>query len=521
MKRHLFLLLSLSICQVNAQERLGIENSNYYPVTSIFLNPSSSVDSRTFAQLNLVGANAYALTNQAYLHKFSAWQALKGNVEPTFSTLKLKKFFYANASVDAPIGVVSYDEWGFGFFVRGRAEIDVRNVPYELTNAILLPGTVTNTKQVDINYRNVKLSEMSWVEYGINAGKIIHRDNDIMITAGGNLKYLTGINIFYANLGRLDGFMVDTFIDLEKMKGRIRVNDPGWNTGRGIGLEAGVTFKKMKDWVDSYYAHSKKSGCKYIDYKYKIGVSLLDLGYIRFNQRTLKGDIDGQATIKNYENVNSAEEVLQDNFNTSLVYLSPIWASLPTALSIQGDLNLGKNFYLNGTTMLGMTTARMTGVQRANLVSIAPRYERRQIEVAMPLTFHRFLYPQLGLAFRFRSFVLGFDNVFPLFLKKNTYGLNAYFNLAISLFKNPACREKKVKPFIRKIKEGTELFLHERKEKRKAKHEFKKEDNKKKSDLDDCPDLTAPDMMDKKDIKKETKKHRRGIFRKRSSGELK
>ena len=514
MKRITFLFFLLLFTNVRAQEKLGIANSNYYPISSIFLNPSSSVDSRTFAQLNLVGANAYFFTNQAYLPNFSVWQSLKGSLAaPTLSTLKLKKFFYSNISVDAPIGVVSYDEWGFGFFVRGRAEIDVRNVPFELTNALLNPNSVANTKRVDINYKNLKLSEMAWVEYGLNIGKIVHRDNDVMITAGANVKYLTGINIFYANLGRLDGFMVDTFIDLQKMKGRIRMNTPGWNTGSGFGLEAGITYKKMKGWIDSYYAHSKKSGCKYVDYKYKIGVSLIDLGYIKFKTNTLKGDIDGTATINNYEEVNSMQEVMEGNFNTSLEVNKPIWASLPTALSVQGDVNLGKNFYLNGTAIAGVTTARTTGVQRGNLFSIAPRYERRQIEVAMPLTFQRFVYPQLGFAFRYRSFVLGFDNLFPLFIKKDTYGLNAYFNLAISLFRNPACRERKSKPFIQKIKEGTQFILHKIKPKKQKKNDLNIEDKKKKVVTDDCPDLTGPDMMDKKEKKKE----KRGLFKRKKS----
>jgi len=83
-----------------------------------------------------------------------------------------------------------------------------------------------------------------------------------------------------------------------------------------------------------------------------------------------------------------------------------------------------------------------TGVQGANLVSICPRYELRQFEVAMPLTFQRFIYPQLGLAFRYRTFVLGFDNMFPLFLKKNTYGVGVYFTLGFSIFRNHACRVK-------------------------------------------------------------------------------
>ena len=55
-----------------SQEKLGIANSNFHPTSSIFLNPSSSVDSRTFAQLNLIGLNAFMVTNQMYLPQIIA-----------------------------------------------------------------------------------------------------------------------------------------------------------------------------------------------------------------------------------------------------------------------------------------------------------------------------------------------------------------------------------------------------------------------------------------------------------------
>jgi len=125
-------------------------------------------------------------------------------------------------------------------------------------------------------------------------------------------------------------------------------------------------------------------------------------------------------------------------------------ACLPTAISAQADFNLGHHFYFNASAIQGLTTARIIGVQRTNLVSAAIRYERRNFEVAVPLTLHRYIYPQLGFAFRFRTFVLGLDNVLPFVVKSNTYGASVYFNLGISLFKNPACKPSKPRYFAPK-----------------------------------------------------------------------
>ena len=443
----IFFLLLLMPAFVMAQEKLGIANSNYSSTNSIFLNPSSSVDSRTFVQLNLIGANAYLMTNQVYLPAFSIWQMKKGYTQaPAVVTNKMKKFLYGNFSLDAPALVVSHRRIGIGIFFRGRAEIDIRRVPYQISRILFLHEFDTVVPpEASINLKNVKLSNMSWAEYGANFGMMIHKRNNVLITAGGNAKYLTGIDLFYANLQRFKGYIKDTTVNIEKLKGKVRVSQPGWKTGKGFGLDLGITYRRSFNSdveYEGYYVNSKRSNCDCIDYQYKAGLSLLDLGYIKFPSKTYKAAIDGSLYVQNYNDAGPLDSLIQTGFDTTVEYNKPITATLPTALSAQLDLNLTHHFYLNGTIIKNLIPGSATGVQRANLLSITPRFEHRQIEVAMPLTFHRFLYPQLGFAFRIRSFVFGMDNLFPLIIKKNTFGLNFYFNLGISMFKNPACHVK-------------------------------------------------------------------------------
>lgn len=395
-------------------------------------------------QLNLVGLNAYAMTNLAYIPNFSIWQVKKtGTIEtPQISTINLKKFLYANVTVDGPAFVMSKGEYGGGFFVRGRSVVDIRGIPYQLTNMLLNQNPNPSVPQkLDVNLRNLKLANMTWVEYGLNFGKMIKKEKDVIITMGGNLKYVTGVDIIYANLTRLNGHINDSTVNVKQMTAKARFNTPGWNTGGGMGVDFGVTYKKMLEKVDTYQAHSKKSGCAFIDYKYKIGISILDFGYIRFNKNTYKANVSGSGQINNYHK-DSLNGVVKYDLHTSEQINSPIWATLPTALAAQFDWNFENHLYLNGTIIKNVVPNALTGVQSPNLLSICPRYEFKTFELAMPFTLQRFIYPQLGFAFRVRSFVLGFDNVFPFLFKKNTYGLNVYFNLGISIFKNPACKQK-------------------------------------------------------------------------------
>lgn len=450
MKRIFIVFISLLyFFPLTAQEKLGIANSNYSSTNSIFLNPSSSVDSRTLMQLNLVGANIYLMNNQAYLPQFSVWAAKNGEFQdPKLSTIGLKKFVYIRTEVNAPTFVLSNKEIGIGFFIRGRVEASVNNIPEELSD-LLLNNKIDTLKQFDINIRNTRISQMAWVEYGLNFGKYYFKHGTKLITVGGNAKYLTGINIAYGNIFRLKAHVNDQEFEIENLRAKVRYNIPAWNAGKGFGLDLGFTYKKMLKFVDSYYSNSQKSRCQYIDYKYKIGVSLLDLGAIRFTQNTFRGDVSGNTIINDFKKTD-IDSILRADFNVTQQLNEPILASLPTAVSVQADFNLGKHFYVNATAIQGLTTARIVGVQRSNLISIAPRYERRNLEIAVPLTFHKYIYPQLGFAFRIRTFVFGMDNVLPLIVKNNTYGVNFYFNLGISLFKNPACKPSKPRYFAPK-----------------------------------------------------------------------
>ena len=427
---------------LGAQEKLGISNSNYSSSNSIYLNPSSSVDSRAYMQMNLAGVNAFVMNNIVYQPKFSFWSLLNPSAlaSPTLSTIRFKKFVYSNGGIDGPAFVISKRNYGAGLFVRARFAADVRNIPNELINLFLNNFDFSEyAEQRELDLRNVKASSLAWTEYGLNGGYMIKKQRRDLMTLGANLKYLTGINFFYANIATMKGFYNDTLLSVENVSAKLRYNQPAFNSGKGFGLDAGFTFKRMLKNVDSYYANSKQSNCTYIDYQFKLAVSLRDVGYIKFKNNPVRADLSASGTVRSDTGLVLSENTLINNFQ-ALLTNGNTRASIPANISVQADYNFGNHFYLNATLVKNIVPVRWVGVQSPNLISICPRYEFRNFELAMPLTFHRFLYPQLGFAFRVRSFVLGFDNAFPLFVKKKTYGLGVYFNLGISLYRNPACR---------------------------------------------------------------------------------
>lgn len=437
------LSLILTLCST-AQEKLGIANSNYLSTQSIFLNPSSSADSKTYMQLNLISAGAFVMSNVAYIPGFSVY-GHKGNEayiqNPVLSSIKLPKFIYANATVEGPSFVISKRNYGAGFFVRARSVVQGNASSLSLVNALVSKENTGGSETMNVNAKNTRVSSMSWLEYGVNFSKIIKKERTNLWSVGVNLRYLSGINFMYANLTELKGYYNDTLVHVENMNGKIRFTDLALNSGRGLGADLGVTYKKMLSDVNSYYPNSVRCNCKTMDYKYKVSVALRDVGYIRFKKNTSSANVSGSGDYYTDRNDTSYKAAVASLLNTEFSS-KPILASLPTALVGQLDWNFENNLYVNATIVKNIMPNSFTGVQSTNLISITPRYEWKQFEIAAPLTFHQFIYPQVGMALRYRSFAIGVDNIFPFIKAKNTYGAGVYFSAAISLFKNPACRKK-------------------------------------------------------------------------------
>jgi hypothetical protein len=84
----------------------------------------------------------------------------------------------------------------------------------------------------------------------------------------------------------------------------------------GMGLDLGFTYQKMKGQATRYLPNSSKNGCYNVPYKYKLGVSIMDIGNVKFPD----GDflISGY-NFDNYDWVNYANtDVNDDNVTTVL-----------------------------------------------------------------------------------------------------------------------------------------------------------------------------------------------------------
>ena len=271
-----------------------------------------------------------------------------------------------------------------------------------------------------------------------------------MISGGANLRYLTGINAVGLDIENLDYEVVNNnLLEFYNYRGQIKQAAPALGAGKGVGIDIGVEYKQMLADVSRYYTNSPLSGCRQIDYKWKAGASLLDIGFIRFNRNAQSQSFNNVPSSWNdYDaiKINSYDALIDTidvKFNPqgSIQSANKFAALLPMAISGQFDYNFENNIYINATALFGPRIG--SSARRGGSLAVVPRYERKRFELSIPISLWDFRYPQIGFQLRLNNnFIIGSDRAMPFLFRSDVYGFNIYFHLKFSIYRNPACKSK-------------------------------------------------------------------------------
>ncbi|MEJ6681145.1 MAG: DUF5723 family protein [Flavobacteriales bacterium] len=459
----IILVFVLHFFTLHSQENMGIANSNFSPTNTIFLNPSSSADSKAFIDFNIIGASNYVLNDYAYFNDnlLAIYRegAAGNETEPRYDLGAAPFSAYVDVQIHGPSLSVSYGKFGGGLFMNLRSVASISGVPAHLANHATNGFDFEDQLGNEYTTINANIGSLSWLEYGVNFSYIISQSSLDMYTLGGSLKYLNGLAGAGINVQKWD-YQVqnDSILNSFEFEGEYGLpNIPADQTGAsgllgngsGVGLDLGFNYKKMKKSTQGYLPHAAGQ-CKLKDYQYKFGLSLLDIGSIGIKNGFYREfSIEDSVVWENYGGADPEEVVEIDELvNKELLRFSNDSESssyrmaLPTALSAQFDYNFGKGFYANSTLVHGFSRKRKLGIKKSSTFSITPRYERRQLEVALPLTIQNYQKLRLGAAIRIYSVIFGTDNLGGLMGRGRTYGADFYFSFKYTMFKPWYCKEK-------------------------------------------------------------------------------
>lgn len=467
MKRVILFLAGMSIISfsANSQIQQGLRTSNYSGVNSLQLNPSAFQYSPLKWDLNIVSGGLFIENDYLFIENSNFINLLGHNGPFRFrSTLPeaviqeddpqalYYNFFDAtsdlNNSINAFAGLPSLafriDKFSFGIYANVRSAIGINNLDEDLDYFSLDRWIEGEQKSID----PIRIAGMQWAEIGFNAALKLKETEFSKWYGGLNLKYLRGFDGFYLNSSNTTS-ATEVNDTLSFSGGPYKyglatgnLNDQGLfqGNGNGAGMDIGFTF-------------IRKNINKSRPYLWRLGASIVDLGFVKFNQNSqehLLQESDLYTADKaSIVNATSALELLQltseqttGNPNQTLID-DRFTLFTPAMISIQFDYSFNKEWFLSAQLNRRLNlSARM--VDRENILASSIRYEKKNWEVGIPITLFDDSDLRTGLWFRFYYLTIGSDHLRSLFINDPQFtGTDIYFAI-------------KVNPFSGKRKSGVE-----------------------------------------------------------------
>jgi hypothetical protein len=463
-----FLLLFTFIGKFTvAQEMYGYVNSNYAGITGTQINPTSIVNSKLYFDLNLVGLHINVDNNFIYLardeYKFSRF--LSPNAEfPKHGeddrvyydhfNEDLKNAF-TQVKILGPSFMYSKNDRAFGLSTSVRNIVSGKDIPYEIAKFGAEGFDYYPLHRIRFtDNQPFRAGALSFAEIAATYSQVIFKQNRDHWTAGISLKGLIGFGGAYWYVDNTDYMLPngDTLI-VYNANGKAGISLPidysnndvlfpgSLSSGMGVGADIGITYQlKVRGHTNKRYAACEQP---FEDYHYKIGVSLIDFGYVKFNKRAKQIElIDAQGTWNDFTNQNiqtldvlfGAVSANLGGDSTTLVSNEPFNVFLPSAFSVQLDIRYNDKIYLNTSIVHPLLLNEYT-LARPATVSFTPRYETDKFELAFPITLYEYRYPRIGVAARFSKFIIGTDKLGGFFGLNHFTGLDLYFMVKFPLIK--------------------------------------------------------------------------------------
>ncbi len=453
------------LCTCNSavgQNAFGALHSNYTPTNSLYVNPSSILDAKVWLDINIIGAGVYLNNDFVHLNNHSlasvASEGTKGTssiveTDVDFNQSRKKYHAYNRNFVAAPSVVWSQGDHAAALSIGGRSYTGLRNLP-DFAARFIEYGVPDYPTQHDINYTasNVRLASLSFVEIKLTYAYTFLKKRRNMFMAGATFSKFFSVAGGAANIYNFNILVDnDSIIDVFNLEAdAVYAWNKNINAKGGWGMDFGFTFQKMLRDATSYYPNSPKMGCTNIPYKYKIGLSIIDVGNVKFDPILYQGYNFDQYTWLNYADQEINDDNPADLFAPQEPDIgngrvkNPNKIRLPTFVSAQFDYNLwASRVYINGTIIQGFGVAKNKfGLRHANSLSVTPRFESYWFDFALPFSLYEYRHPQLGASMRLGPLTLGTDKLINWLFKSKIYGADIYLYLKVPIRYHPSCKDR-------------------------------------------------------------------------------
>jgi hypothetical protein len=463
-KSRLYIILLLANGFVaTAQNYHAVQGSNYAGSLGVGNNPASIVNTPYPWDVTVFGVQEKHSTNAVTLYKYSLLSS-PAKSEYLFTGGNFSRYVRENFNINllnARISLNRQTAVAFGMNIRGYTNL--RTSSYNFIDSLHSTRDFFNLGNNNTDL-GVNMTSSSWIElYGTYSRTLWDRPGD-RLNAGATLKVSRGISGAHAAASDVralsavhDNQQYYEFASAEARYGYSQ-NFDKWKkdnstsqnisdflsyTSGGISMDLGLEYilkpGGMLAWDDDD---------TYYDYDWKIGVSLLDLGFNQYkygvNSRILSGvrpDISDSLfdmKMNGAENFAAFNDSIADIVNTSSRLQGNFNIINPARMVINVDHYLFDAFYINGdlTINLSSIARNRLRVSDMNLLTITPRWETRRLGVYFPMMVNAEGRFWVGGAFKVGPLLLGIHNWANVFSKTKMQQGGGYLALVIRPGKN-------------------------------------------------------------------------------------
>lgn len=473
-KSFIILLFLFAVAHTNAQELLGLTLGNYSGTAGLLINPAGMTTNKVYLDINLVTANLFARNNFAYLPKedFVIWDAFKkGYKFPVYgddnkSVIYYKnqnlKHYTINARVLGPSVMLQIGDHAFGITTGVRYFMSGHKVPWDVAEFAYNGLEYTPLQNIEFDDNDFNLNTSAWMEVGLSYANIVQNTFDHQISIGISVKKLWGYGGASLKVDNINYVVVDdTTINIKNLNNELAfslpmdydngdfiTSNPTFR-GSGVGIDIGAVYIKKKHVGKDKWKGKKLCSQKYEDYIYRIGVSILDIGRVKYTTNAQLHSFDDVSKYWSsldtigYTNINTlmseVSNTLLGDPNASLIS-NTMKIGLPTALSVQADFNLENNLYV-GAMWIHPLRINNNALRRPAQLAVVPRFETKHFEMSLPLSLFEYRYPRVGIAARFDFLTIGTERLGTYLGMADMNGLDIYASIKIGINKG-SCKKK-------------------------------------------------------------------------------
>jgi hypothetical protein len=465
MNRSVWLVATLSLCTfpwwVRAQLQAPWHNENHAGINGVLLNPAASTYFPLKWDFNVAEGSLFVENDLAYLERTNLLElyssrhqlnfAFRGDTEKPpnpgdvifdFSREEIKRISTVQMQILGPSLLLNLtDRHSVGLFTRARAAWSAWPIPAPFNYYPYDARPFFDTFEVN----PFQTSFMSWSEWGMS---YCYRFSGELTRTGIalSLKKLLGYEAGFFEVeepflfqklpndsiaGEVPqlrfGFTraaIDSFPDIVLTK-----------NGGGMGIDLGVVIVvNPSDDRDSK------------PYDYRLGVSIFDLGGIRFRKNAalhrmaattriaLGGDdFQGLDRLEDYDTLIRTFSRITLGTPGATYQGAAFTMHLPTAISLQADYCFHKNLFVNATLVQEVPIFRVAPY-RGSYFALTPRMEHRWFAASLPIVLYRWRDVRIGASIRLGYLVLGTENLGSFLGNGGLTGTDFYAALKINPF---------------------------------------------------------------------------------------